>query len=32
MTGLAAPISAPDASDAVYSHDIPAERPWSRIS
>src|ERR1700688_307590 len=31
MTGLAAPISAPDASDAVYRHDIPAERPWSRI-
>ena len=31
MNGLAAPSSAPDASDAVYCHDIPAERPWSRI-
>ncbi len=29
MTGLAS--SAPDLSDAVYSHDIPAERPWSRV-
>ena len=28
MTALA---SAPDISDAVYSHDIPAERPWSRV-
>src|SRR5229473_5641002 len=28
MTGLAAPLSI---SDAVYSHDIPAERPWSRV-
>src|SRR6202790_3539893 len=31
MTGLAAPSSTPDMSDAVYSHDIPAERPWSRV-
>jgi uncharacterized protein YcgI (DUF1989 family) len=31
MTGLAAPSSALDVSDAVYSHDIPAERPWSRV-
>src|SRR5580700_11378370 len=31
MTGLAAPISTPDASDAVYAHDIPAECPWSRV-
>ena len=21
----------PDPSDAVYAHDVPAERPWSRI-
>ena len=21
----------PDAADAVYSHDVPAERPWSRL-
>jgi urea carboxylase-associated protein 1 len=31
MTGLAAPSSAPDMSDSIYSHDIPAERPWSRV-
>src|ERR1700738_21685 len=28
MTGLAAPLLI---SDAAYSHDIPAERPWSRV-
>ena len=21
----------PDPADAVYSHDVPAERPWSRL-
>src|SRR5580693_3066247 len=31
MTGSATPLSIPDASDAVYCHDIPAERPWSHI-
>ena len=28
---IALASSAPDMSDAVYSHDIPAERPWSRV-
>jgi len=31
MTGHAAPLSMLDVSDAVYSLDIPAERPWSRV-
>ena len=31
MTGLATPSSTPDMSDAIYAHDIPAERPWSRV-
>src|SRR6266576_3606100 len=31
MTGLTTPLSIPDSSDAIYSHDIPEERPWSRI-
>jgi len=31
MTVLTTPLSIPDSSDAIYSHDIPAERPWSRI-
>ena len=31
MTALAAPSSTLDASDAVYAHDVPAERPWSRV-
>jgi uncharacterized protein YcgI (DUF1989 family) len=24
-------MSNPDTSDAVYSFDVPAERPWSRV-
>src|SRR6202048_4575892 len=28
---MATPLSIPDVSDAVYPHDIPAERPWSRV-
>src|SRR3979411_2225683 len=28
---MATPFSIPDVSDAVYCHDIPAERPWSHI-
>src|ERR1700687_1491439 len=31
MTGLAAPLSIPDVSAAVYRHDIPAEQPCTRI-
>src|SRR6266403_4645696 len=31
MTSLAAPSSIPDISGAVYTHDVPAERPWSRV-
>jgi urea carboxylase-associated protein 1 len=31
MTSHAAPRSLPEVSDAVYSLDIPAERPWSRV-
>src|SRR5260370_17649979 len=31
MTGPVASLSIPDSSDAVYAHDIPAERPWSRV-
>ncbi|HEY2612938.1 MAG TPA: DUF1989 domain-containing protein, partial [Reyranella sp.] len=23
--------SIPDPADAVYSHEVPAERPWSRL-
>ena len=32
MTGRAAKLSIPDVSKAVYTeHDIPSERPWSRV-
>src|SRR6195256_4525624 len=31
MTSPAAPLSTQIFADAVYSHDIPAERPWSRV-
>ncbi len=31
MTSPAAPLSTQIIPDAVYSHDIPAERPWSRV-
>jgi urea carboxylase-associated protein 1 len=31
MTSPVASPSIPDGSDAVYAHDIPAERPWSRV-
>jgi urea carboxylase-associated protein 1 len=31
MTSPVASLSIPDSSDAVYAHDIPAERPWSRV-
>src|ERR1700692_5104902 len=31
MTSPVASLSIPDSSDAVYSYDIPAERPCSRV-
>src|SRR5450432_4820136 len=31
MTSPVASSSIPDGSDAVYAHDIPAERPWSHV-
>ena len=31
MTSPANPSSNPDSSNAVYCHDVPAERPWSRV-
>lgn len=31
MTGTTTALSIPDDSGAIYCHDIPAERPWSRV-